>query len=42
MKLVLHLISQGQELFRLLNIVQEGDIILVEQIDHISRLDDEF
>lgn len=28
------------ELFRLLDIAQEGDIILVEQIDRISRLDD--
>ncbi|MFK7974356.1 MAG: hypothetical protein AB8B66_05800 [Rickettsiaceae bacterium] len=42
MKLVLHLISQDQELFRLLDIAQEGDIILVEQIDRISRLDDKF
>lgn len=42
MKVVLYLISQGQELFRLLDIAQEGDIVLVKQIDHISRLDDEF
>jgi DNA invertase Pin-like site-specific DNA recombinase len=28
------------ELFRLLDIAQEGDIVLVEQIDRISRLDD--
>ena len=29
------------ELFRLLEIVQKGDIVLVEQIDRISRLKDE-
>ena len=29
------------ELFRLLDIAQENDIILVEQIDRISRLDDQ-
>ena len=28
------------ELFKLLDIAQEGDIVLVEQIDRISRLDD--